>query len=795
MPADLNFGESNSDDATANQPLVDNKSALGAMAVRRSEEQLRLLMDATGEGIYSLDLEGKCQWCNSAAARMFGHLSPADLIGRNIHKLTHHTRANGEAYPEEDCAMMQAACEGRSITLADELLWRKDGSSFHAEYRSYPILREGAPAGVVVNFHDIERQRDTEQALRESESRMRALADSGIMGLSVNTPDGHVLEANDAFLAMTGYSRADLVAGQVRWDSDTAPEYRHHASTAGRLIRAGKPVAPWYAEMFRKDGSRVPVLLALAPAKEGAIRLMLDMSELRSTQQSLAAAEKRYLQLFERNLAGVFSVTTAGEILEANAAFARLAGYANGADLVSTSAPEIFPGLETLVEELRGAAGIVINRELDLLRPDGKPAAVLANINLLPADEEMPERLEGTVVDLTEYKVLEREFQQAQKMEGIGLLAGGVAHDFNNLLTVINGYSEMLLQKDGLDAGQRRRLEAIGTAGARAAALTRQLMAFSRRQTFELSVLDLNQVLSNATGLLQHMIGEHYQLELQLDPGLPKIKADATQIEQVIMNLVINARDAMPDGGAIALETGLVTLDADYAHTHREVRPGSYVMFAVTDSGTGMDEATRSRIFEPFFTTKELGRGTGLGLATVFGIVKQSGGTISVYSEPGHGTSMKIYLPAVEEAEATAEGETEADSTSGQETILLVEDEAAVREYVEEVLKGQGYRVLTADGAEAALGLSRNTAGPIHLLVTDIVMHGEGGPELAERLLLEQPELRVLFVSGYPSHALENRRKMPPGAAFLQKPYTAQAIGAKIRAVLDAAPQNEAAHA
>src|SRR3989454_2815827 len=384
-----------------------------------------------------------------------------------------------------------------------------------------------------------------------------------------------------------------------------------------------------------------------------------------------------------------------------------------------------------------------------------------------------------------ERKQLEQQLRQAQKMEAIGQLTGGIAHDFNNMLTVILGYSELLLKSLPTDAPLRDDVEQVKEAGERASLLTKQLLAFSRKQVLQPKVLDLNTVLTNMDRMLQRLIGEDIALVAVPAPGLWHVYADPSQIEQVMMNLAVNARDAMPNGGKLTIETANVQLDDAYAHQHGPVQPGSYVMLAVSDTGCGMDRETQARIFEPFFTTKEPGKGTGLGLSTVYGIVKQSGGYVWVYSEVGRGTAFKIYLPRGEGAVETVEpGVAPARTVRGSEMILLVEDDRAVRVLARSTLQAHGYTVLEAHHGKHALQVYEQHAGPIHLLVTDVVMPEMSGRELADRLKPSRPNMKVLFMSGYTDKAIVHHGELDPGAAFLQKPFTPDALARKVREVL-----------
>jgi PAS domain S-box-containing protein len=393
----------------------------------------------------------------------------------------------------------------------------------------------------------------------------------------------------------------------------------------------------------------------------------------------------------------------------------------------------------------------------------------------------------GVAMDVTDRLRLEVQLRQAQKMEAIGQLAGGIAHDFNNLLTAILGYGELLKQED-LPPSAETNVDEILLAGERAAVLTRQLLAFSRQQILQPEILSLTDVIHGIVPMLRRLIGEHVELSLGLDPAAGRVRADAGQMAQVVMNLVINSRDAMPEGGRVTIETGDVQLEEDYVKDHPEVRPGPYVMLAVSDTGHGIDDATRTRIFEPFFTTKERGRGTGLGLATVYGIVKQALGSIWVYSEPGHGTTFKVYLPRTD-APATTRPEAPARAPRrGTETILVVEDEEAVRLLVARLLERAGYKVVSVGDPTQARAQASDQSWNVDLLITDVVMPSGTGPDLFQDLRLTRPDLRVLFISGYAPGALKQASQIPPDAAFLQKPFSAQALLQKVQEVFGVRP-------
>jgi PAS domain S-box-containing protein len=392
----------------------------------------------------------------------------------------------------------------------------------------------------------------------------------------------------------------------------------------------------------------------------------------------------------------------------------------------------------------------------------------------------------GVGVDMTDTRRLEEQFRQAQKMEAVGRLAGGIAHDFNNLLTAITGYADLLREDTPEGDPRRQDLDEIAKAGHRAAALTRQLLAFSRQQVLQPRIVDLNEAVAGMDKLLRRIIGEDVDLVTVLQPDLGRVRADPGQIEQVVVNLAVNSRDAMPHGGKLTIETADADLSNEYEAAQRSLTPGAYVMLAVTDTGTGIPDDVRAHIFEPFFTTKGPGKGTGLGLATVYGIVRQSEGQILVYSEPGRGTTFKIYMPRVEDtAEHLIPTGIEGPPRGGSETILLVEDEDGVRNLARQVLGRRGYTVLVAADGDEARRVCREHPGPIHLLLTDLVMPGLSGPQSAEELCRERPEMKVLFMSGYPDRAMEHQKAFEPGVPFLQKPFAPEALMRKVREALE----------
>jgi two-component system, cell cycle sensor histidine kinase and response regulator CckA len=528
-------------------------------------------------------------------------------------------------------------------------------------------------------------------------------------------------------------------------------------------------------------------LARLLPAVERELREAKVRESRRATERSLRESEQRYRRIIETTSQGVWMLDAAARTTFVNARMANLLGCtvdeACGAPL-QQFIPQ--PSRTAVVAQLQ-QSDPNLQLEATLQRPDGTRSSVLlATTPVLDAGGE-PEGTLVMVTDVTARKQLEEQLRQAQKMEAIGSLAGGVAHDFNNLLSVILSCSTLIL--DGLPANDPIRidLEEVRKAGERAADLTRQMLAFSRRQVFELKILDLNQLLEGMGALLRRLLPEHIELALRAGFDLGRVRADRGQMEQVVMNLVVNARDAMPSGGRIVLTTGSAVIDDDSQASPLGTSPGRYVTLAVTDNGVGMDAATKARIFEPFFTTKEQGKGTGLGLATAFGIIRQSGGQISVESEPGVGTTFKIHLPEAKGAPDSLEtSEPQSPPAACVETILLVEDEEAVRNVAHAILRRQGYTVLDAQNGGEALLVCEKYPAPIELLVTDVIMPHMTGRELTVRLAPLRPDMKVLYVSGYTEDSVIHDGVLEPGIAFLQKPITPVTFLRKVREVLDA---------
>ena len=529
--------------------------------------------------------------------------------------------------------------------------------------------------------------------------------------------------------------------------------------------------------------------------KDRAVRLgpaVLEALDRARQRQALQRHERLLRQIIDANPSLIFVKDWDGRFVLVNQATADVYGT-TVESLVGKTDADFNSKVEEVAHYLRDDREVMLSgrpkliAEESVTNPATKETRWFQTIKLpLRMRDDGSSTLLGVATEITERKRLEEQLMQSQKMEAVGQLAGGVAHDFNNILTAIVGYTDLLAAELGGNDRQLEDLEEIRKAARRAAALTRQLLAFSRKQVLEPKIIDLNAIVLNLDKMLRSLISENIEFKTALAPNLEAARADPNQLEQVIMNLAINARDAMPEGGTLTIETGNAKLDHTYAAKHVSVIPGDYVMLAVTDTGCGMDEQTKTRIFEPFFTTKPAGRGTGLGLSTVYGIVKQSGGNIWLYSEPGKGTTFKVYLPAIEAVpEDIGKAAPVGTGQRGGGTVLVVEDDEQLRRLTHRALAGRGYTVLEADRGSVALDIARRHKGRIDLLLTDVVMPDMNGRKLADTLRADRPGLRVLFMSGYPDGAIANHGMLEKGVNYLPKPFTTEAVARKVREVLD----------
>jgi PAS domain S-box-containing protein len=632
-----------------------------------------------------------------------------------------------------------------------------------------------------------------EKALEMLRKLSRAVEQSPVSVIITDT-GGSIEYVNPKFTQVTGYS-SDEVLGmnpRILKSGELSPEvYREmwETITAGRELRGELHNRKKDGELFWEFASISPIfddrgqITHFVAVKE-------DVTDRKRAEETLARSELLFRSLIENALDIIAFVTSDGAVRYVSPSVERLLGYdptrvgdLNVFDLIH---PDDLAEAKTKFRRTLETGTRFEQVELRVRRSDGSWRTL--SMMGKPSPPETGAR--GLIInarDVTESRALEEQLRQSQKMEAVGRLAGGIAHDFNNLLTTILGYAELAVGRLKPEDPSRLELSEIDKAAQRAGDLTRQLLAFSRKQVLELRVIDLNQVVSDTEKMLRRLIGEDIDLVVSLKQRLVSVRADAGQIGQVLLNLAVNSRDAMPNGGKLTIETSVVELDESYSTFHFDVPPGRYVLLAVSDTGTGMDAKTLSHVFEPFFTTKEAGKGTGLGLSTVYGVVKQSGGHVSVYSEPGVGTTFKVYLPRVEDApEKNRAPAVHAALVGGTETILVVEDEEAVRRLTCRSLEAQGYEVLPAASASEALLLLEKHAGEIHLLITDVVMPDVSGRELARSAAPLRPLMKVLFMSGYTDNVIVHHGVLDAGTAFLQKPFTPRSLAQKVREVLDA---------
>jgi two-component system, cell cycle sensor histidine kinase and response regulator CckA len=617
------------------------------------------------------------------------------------------------------------------------------------------------------------------------EGRFRALIENSSDVFWLTDGDGRTLFVSPAVTRLLGFAPEEL-SGQPILDIHP-DDIQAVADTFRRVLASPGTPLTWHGRRRRADGGwqlveAISVSRLDEPEVGAVVSNLRDRTEYEVTREAMRESEAQYRAVFDGALDAMIVTDDQGRFLEVNPAACELWGLPRQ-ELVQRNIVDFAePGFrfEQVMMAIQETGRFRATHAI--FRPDGTVREVEASTT----GGILPGRHFTSLRDLTGRNRMEDQLRMSQKMEAVGRLAGGIAHDFNNLLAVITGYNDILHREIGPQDPRLRRVEQVRKAADRAVSLVRQLLAFSRRQVLQPRVLSLADVVEELVPMLGRVIGEDIELVTTKAPDVAQVKADAGQIEQVIMNLVVNARDAMFAGGRLLIETRNAQLDQGWADAHAGGRAGPYVMLAVNDTGSGMDAETRKHVFEPFFTTKEPGKGTGLGLATVYGIVKQSGGHVWVYSEPGIGTTVKIYLPRIDErAEPAESARPDAPLSKGSETILVAEDEESLGEMIQEILEDRGYDVLAGGVGKAALEVARRHAAPIHLLLTDVVMPGLSGRELAARLLEIHPETRVLYMSGYSDEAIAHHGVLDPGVPFLEKPFGPDALTSKVRQVLD----------
>ena len=790
-------------------------------ALLESEAKFRAVADTASSAIYIHD-GTKFLYVNRASEVITGY-SQQELLSLPVAQIVH---------PEDASLVMSRSSARLSGSEADARyefrILCKDGSYRWLDFSGTHITFEGQAAVLATAFDITERKRSErlQNALYRIAEASHSVQDLPRFYAEIHRIVGHLMFAKNLYIALFDPWAETLTYPYYADELDSPPEGElplgrgrteyvlrtgrailltpdkfEKLARAGEMELVGSPCVDWIGVPL-KDGSKTFGVLVVQSYNEAVRYSESDVDVLNFVSQQVASAilrkkhedalrdsESRYRNMVVSAVYGIYRSSPDDMFLEVNPAMVKMLGYDSAGDLLRVKiSQDIYAdpdNRQQLIERYK-TGGKVENVEVKWKRKDGKIITVRLSGRTLTRTDGTVDSFEMIAEDVTERRALEEQLRQSQKMEAVGRLAGGIAHDFNNLLTVIKGYSDLLLDEFKPADRFHGEVEEIRKAADRAASLTRQLLAFSRQQVLAPKVLDLNAIVANIDRLLRRLLGADIDLQTTLARDLGRAKADPGQIEQVIMNLAVNARDAMPNGGKLTIETANITLDEDYAREHIGAQAGSYVMLAVSDNGSGMSESVRQRIFEPFFTTKEVGKGTGLGLSTVYGIVKQSGGYIWVYSELGVGTTFKVYLPRVDApVDATAIRLSPQTSYAGTETVLLVEDEDGVRALVRQVLTRHGYTVLEArHGSEALLQCERHK-GTIHLLVSDVVLEQMSGPELAKRLLALRSDLKVLFVSGYTDDAIIHQGVLTSDTAFLQKPFTTEALARKIRQVLD----------
>jgi len=748
-----------------------------------SDAVFRALTESSPDGIVLVNQEGRIILVNLQTEILFGY-SREELLGQAIEILVPQ-RMRG--WHRGQRAGYMGHPQVRPMWAGLELYGlRKDGTELPIEISLSPI-EAGDGSLVCTVIRDISDRKRIEE-------RLRRLLDSAPDVMVIAGNDGRIVLVNTQTEKLFGYKREELLGQPVEvlvperfWKNHRAHRGNYMVNPQARAMGAGNEL---YG--LKKDGTEFPVeiSLSLQQTDEGILvsSTIRDITDRKRVDDALRQSEANFRAMIEDTY-GVYRATPEGKLLVVNDALVKMLGYESAEELLALNlATDVFEKGEytPLMFDQPGTRRQFAKLESHWRQKGGKIIPVEISGRAVRDDAGKVLYFEVIAENVSHVRGVEQRLRHVQKMEAIGRLAGGIAHDFNNVLGVIIAYSEMLVEKLRGDAELSPLVSSITKAVERGGSLTRQLLAFSRQQVLEPQVIPFSEHLEAIKDMLARVIGEDIELEiLPGDPNL-RVKVDPTQLEQVVMNLVVNARDAMPDGGRLAIETSEIDIDDEYCSRNPEARPGRHVMMAVTDSGCGMGPEVLSRIFEPFFTTKEQGKGTGLGLATIYGIVKQSGGHISAYSEVGRGTTFKVYLPVTqEEVDKPEVPSHERVAPRGEETILLVEDEESLRSVTQEFLSNKGYQVIVAEDFQKALEASESTPRHIDLLMTDGVLPGASGPKLADRLATTRPDMKVLFVSGYTADALVHGDLHRTDFAFLSKPFSLNTLARKIRTILD----------
>ncbi|MGA7796021.1 MAG: PAS domain S-box protein [Candidatus Acidiferrales bacterium] len=750
----------------------------------RGEESYRQLVEESPDAML-VHRQGTIIFANSACAKLFGAASANELLGRQ-HLDTVHPD-DREVVKQR---IQEFAHDLESVRRHEIQFLRLDGKGIYAETVARSVIYNGEPS-VQVMFRDISERLEAEKKLRRREADLAAAQRIAHLGSyemdlsNLDEFDKNPLRWSDENFRIFGYEPGQIAVSGSTFLSAVHPEDKIRIQEElMRGIREGNSVSLEY-RISQPNGAVRFIHSHTNVVRDEKTNCLLRLVGTAQDVTERKKAEERFFKAFNVNPEPMTIATLSdGRYIDVNESFLRVTGHEREEIIGRTSLEVKFwnsPEDRAKFVEILMEQGAVRDLEITFLTKSGEERTALDSADVVEFDGE--KCVIAICKDITERKTLEKQLRQAQKMEAIGQLSGGIAHDFNNLLSVIIGYSEVMEARLPPDDPLQKMCEQVKKAGQSAASLTRQLLAFSRQQVFELKILDLNAIVRNVEKMLRRLIGEDIDFSTSLKPALASIKADQGQIEQVLVNLVVNARDAMPNGGRLRIETANVDLDDDYARRHPPQRAGSYVLLTVSDTGVGMDAETQAHIFDPFFTTKEIGKGTGLGLSTVYGVVRQSDGHIWVYSELGHGTTFKIYLPLIGQPPHLEKSTQDlADTLRGTETILLVEDAEALRELTRSLLAENGYTVLEAGDAENAIEIARKYNGPIHLLLTDMVMPGMNGRMLADKFASIRPEMRVVFMSGYTGFT--HSGLIDSDLILLPKPFTKDILLRKLHEIL-----------
>jgi PAS domain S-box-containing protein len=755
--------------------------------LRQSEQRYRTITENIDVGILQVSASGETIYANPALCAMFEVDSLEDIKGADYQSF--FTPQSWETIMREKDKRRYGVASSYEV----EIIGKRGGQRQVILFGAPIFGPNGQLHSYIGTYTDVTAQKRIEEELRGSETRYQTLTEVSPVGIFRANAQGDCIYANGRTLRMAGLVSNEVL--QQGWASALHPEDRQRVRTGwAAAVAAG---VPYYSEhrFLRPDGSVVWVVCQAVAERDpggrvsGFVGTLIDITERKRAEDLLRQSEHRNRLLVETARDVIFTLAPDGTFTSISPAFETIAAWPVADWLAKSFASLVHPDDQSLAMDmfhrcLRGESLPIY--EARIRKQDGDYAVGEFTVTALLEAGRVTGVL-GIGRDITERKRLEDQFRQSQKMEAIGQLAGGVAHDFNNLLTVIAGNAELLLENPILDSGQAREcLQDIKQAGLKAASLTRQLLAFSRKQLLAPEVLNLSELVANLEKMLRRLIGEDIVLVTDLAPHLWLVKADPGQIEQVILNLAVNSRDAMPQGGKLSITTANAVLDAELSLASLPCRSGDYVLLSVHDTGSGMDEITRARIFEPFFTTKEVGKGTGLGLATVYGIVSQSNGHIEVSSEIGRGTTFHIFLPRHHESAVTAAGKDLGPvEPRGTETVLLVEDEDMVRNLLRDMLGQAGYTVLEARHGAEAVRVCEQYGAPIQLVVTDVVMPEMGGTELVNRLSRLRPQIKFLYISGYTDDALIRQGVRREEVSFLHKPFSREILTHKVRDILD----------